>query len=113
MPREVTLRVNDQARGEIRRPVTVVPRVDVAIDPETEVWPAADLRPRRFTVTLTHGARDTTSGTVTLEVPAGWPSVRPQSFQLTREDERETLHLRGPSARQPEVGHGGGASGGA
>ena len=91
MPREVTLRVNDQARGEIRRPVTVVPRVDVAIDPETEVWPAADLRPRRFTVTLTHGARDTTSGTVTLEVPAGWPSVRPQSFQLTREDERETF----------------------
>ena len=89
--REVTLRVNDQARGEIRRPVQVVPRVNVAIDPATEVWPAGDPRPRRFTVTLTHGARDTTSGTVTLEVPAGWPTVRPQPFRLTREDERKTL----------------------
>ena len=31
--REVTLRLNDQARGEIRRPVTVVPRVGVAPRP--------------------------------------------------------------------------------
>ena len=100
--REVTLRVNDQARGEIRRPVTVVPRVDVAIDPETDVWPSSDRRPRRFTVTLTHGARDTTTGTVTLEVPAGWPSVRPQSFRLAREDERETFsfEVRPPAAMQ-------------
>ena len=52
-----------------------MPRVDVAIDPATEVWPAAASTPRRFTVTLTHGARDTTSGTVALEVPAGWPPV--------------------------------------
>ena len=89
--REVSLRVNDQARGEVRRPVTVVPRVDVAIDPETEVWPAGDRAPRRFTVTLTHGARDTTAGTVTLEVPEGWPAVRPQPFRLVREDERETF----------------------
>ena len=42
--REVALRVNDQARGEIRRPVAVVPRVNVAIDPATAVWPAGDPR---------------------------------------------------------------------
>ena len=99
--REVSLRVNDQARGEVRRPVTVVPRVDVAIDPETEVWPAGDRAPRRFTVTLTHGARDTTAGTVTLEVPEGWPAVRPQPFRLVREDERETFSfLLGAPASQ-------------
>ena len=97
--REVALRVNDQARGEIRRPVAVVPRVNVVIDPATAVWPAGDPRPRRFTVTLTHGARDTTNGTATLEVPAGWPSVTPQGFRFTREDERETLtfELRPPA----------------
>ena len=99
MTREVALRVNDQARGEIRRPVAVVPRVNVVIDPATAVWPAGDPRPRRFTVTLTHGARDTTNGTATLELPAGWPSVTPQSFRFTREDERETLtfELRPPA----------------
>ena len=91
LEREVTLRLNDQARGEVRRPVAVVPRVSVAIDPATEVWPAGDQRPRRFTVTLTHGARATTTGTVTLEVPGGWPGVRPQPFRFTREDERETF----------------------
>ena len=89
--REVSLRVNDQARGEVRRPITIVPRVDVAIDPATEVWPAGHRAARRFSVMLTHGARDTTAGTVTLELPTGWAPVRPQRFRLVREDERETL----------------------
>src|SRR6185295_17405077 len=79
------------ARGEVRRPITIVPRVDVAIDPATEVWPAGYRAARRFTVTLTHGARDTTAGTVTLELPTGWAPVRLQRFRLVREDERETL----------------------
>jgi LmbE family N-acetylglucosaminyl deacetylase len=89
--REVSLRLNDQARGEVRRPVSVVPRVDVDIDPGTELVSAGSRTPRRFTVTLTHGARDTTAGRVTLEVPTGWPAVPSQPFRLTREDERETF----------------------
>ena len=89
--REVSLQLNDQARGELRRPVSIVPRVDVDIDPGTELVPAGSPGPRRFTVTLTHGARDTTAGTVTLELPPGWGAVRPRPFRLTREDERETL----------------------
>jgi hypothetical protein len=100
LEREVSLRINDQARGEIRRPLAVVPPVDVAVDPETLVWPSADRSPRRFTVTLTHGARDTTAGSVTLELPAGWPRVRPQGFTLAQEDERETyaFEVRPPAA---------------
>ncbi len=82
--REVSLRLNDQARGEVRRPLTVVPRVDVDLDPGTELWPAGSRAPRRFTVTLTHGARDTTAGTVALEVPRGWPAVRPQALPADR-----------------------------
>ena len=89
--REVTLRINDQARGEVRRPVIVVPRVALAIDPATVVWPAGNRVPHRFTVTLTHGARDTTAGTVRLELPAGWPPAPARSFELTREDQRETV----------------------
>jgi hypothetical protein len=89
--REVTFRANDQALGEVRRPVVVVPRVDVKLDPSSDLWSTVAPSTRRFTVTLTHGARDTTSGTVRLELPTGWPAAPPQLFRLTREDERKTF----------------------
>ena len=88
--REVSRRFNDQAMGEVRQPVTVVPRLDVKLDPATYVWSLVAPGSRRFTVTLTHRARDTTSGTVYLLVPDGWPAVRPQRFRLMGEDEHET-----------------------
>jgi LmbE family N-acetylglucosaminyl deacetylase len=88
--REVTYRTIDQALGEVRRPVTVVPRIDVKLDPSTFVWSLLTPGSQRFTVTLTHGARDTTTGTVTLLLPAGWPAIRPQPFRLAGQDERET-----------------------
>jgi LmbE family N-acetylglucosaminyl deacetylase len=100
--REVSFRVNDQALGEVRRPVIVVPRVDVKLDPSTYVWSLLTPATHRFTVTLTHGARDTTTGTVGLEVPEDWPPVRPQAFRLVGEDEREsfTFDLRAPRGMQ-------------
>lgn len=91
--RELTWRTNDQARGEIRRPVTVVPRVAVQLDPANEVWRAGSLEPQEFTVTISHGARDTTMGTVVLELPAGWKPVPARKFTLTREDEQQQFHF--------------------
>ncbi len=98
--REVSYRVNDQALGEVRRPLTVVPRIDVKLDPATYVWSLLTPGSHRFTVTLTHGARDTTAGSVTLALPKGWPAVRPQPFRLAGEDERETFSfdVRAPRA---------------
>lgn len=87
--RELTWRTNDQARGEVRRPILVVPRVDVRLDPVNEVWRAGSLAPQQFTVTIRHGARDTTLGTVALELPAGWKPLPAQKFTLTREDEEQ------------------------
>ena len=88
---EAVYRFNDQARGEVRRPVTVVPRIDVKLDPATELWPLNSAAPHRFTVTLTHGARDTTAGTVSLRLPRGWPPATAQRFRFTRENERESF----------------------
>jgi LmbE family N-acetylglucosaminyl deacetylase len=88
---EAVYRFNDQARGEVRRPVTVVPRVDVKLEPGTELWPSSSTVARRFTATLTHGARDTTQGTVGLELPRGWTPPKAQRFRFTREDERESF----------------------
>jgi LmbE family N-acetylglucosaminyl deacetylase len=87
--RELAWRTNDQARGEVRRPVLVVPRVDVRLDPSNELWRAGSVTPQHFTVTITHGARDTTMGTVSLELPAGWRAVPAQKFTLTHEDEQQ------------------------
>jgi LmbE family N-acetylglucosaminyl deacetylase len=100
--REAGLSVNDQAYGERRRPVVVVPRIDVKLDPTTELWSTVP-GPHDFTITLTHGARDSTSGTITLEVPGGWPAVTAQPFEFTREDEREThrFSLRPPADLRP------------
>jgi LmbE family N-acetylglucosaminyl deacetylase len=40
----------DQARGELRRPLRVVPPVEVRTVPDLLLWPLADERPRRITV---------------------------------------------------------------
>jgi len=89
--REVVHRYRDQAIGEIRHPLLVVPRVDVKLDPAAKVWPTGVRAPQLYTVTLQHGSNQRSSGSVALELPAGWPSVAPQPFVLLREEERETL----------------------
>jgi LmbE family N-acetylglucosaminyl deacetylase len=102
-PREVTFRYRDQAVGEVRRPIAVVPRLDVKIDPDTLVWPAAPRRSRRFTVAVTNGSRDTTTGEVRLELPRGWPAVAPRPFRLEHEDEEVTFdfEVQPPAALEP------------
>ncbi|HEX6104879.1 MAG TPA: PIG-L family deacetylase [Gemmatimonadales bacterium] len=98
--REVSYRLKDQALGELRRPITIVPRVDVKLDPGTDLWSTRTPGPHRFTVTLTHGARDTTRGTVRLVLPEGWAEVPAQRFRFTAEDEHETFsfEVRPPRA---------------
>lgn len=94
--RAVVHRFRDQMVGEVRRPILVVPRVDVKLDPAAKIWATGGRLPQSFTVTLQHGAAAPTSGTVTLEVPAGWPAVPPQRFTLSRQEERETLVFQVP-----------------
>ena len=101
--REVVHRYRNQAVGEVRRPILVVPRVDVKLDPAAKVWPTGARAAQAFTVTLQHGATTPTSGTVRLELPSGWPPVAAQRFTLTREEERETLvfQVRPPDLMAP------------
>lgn len=98
LPVEATHRLRDQAFGEVRRPVMVVPRVGVTLDPPAAVWPLQGAA-RSVTVTLVHGAPDTTSGMVALEVPAGWSVTPGQRFTLDRPEEsaRFTFEVRPPA----------------
>lgn len=87
--REVSYRTTNQAFGEVRRPVFIVPRVDVQLDPSTEIWPLGSSAAHTFQVTLSNGTRDTAlAGEVRLTVPRGWPPVAPQPFRFTAEDQR-------------------------
>src|SRR5690606_12658734 len=68
----------DQALGEYREPVLVVPALSVATDQATMAWPLADAEPRSVSVRLRAHAAGALAGRVRLEAPAGW-RVEPAS----------------------------------
>ena len=92
LEREVSYRFNDQAYGEIRRPLRLVPAVDVRLDPEVVVWPAGAAPSRRFTVTLTSHAHVAVSGDVRL-VADGWPAPPAVPFTLEKAGDSRVLTL--------------------
>jgi LmbE family N-acetylglucosaminyl deacetylase len=79
--REVTHRSQDQAIGEIRRPVRVAPRIEVTLDPDTIVWPATGPDSQMVTVTLRHHGAAALSGTVRLTAD-GWPAPPERAFRF-------------------------------
>lgn len=89
--REVAYRFNDQASGEVRQPVTIVPRLDVRLDPQTTVWRAGDTTAQRFTVTIIHNTRALSEGRIALYLPPGWRAVPSQAFRLGRDHERKVF----------------------
>ena len=91
--REVTYRHNDQATGEIRNPVRVVPEVDVKISPKRLVWPSGGAREKTFAVTLTHNGVDTVSGTVVLDA-ADWRMPQAVPFTFERFGESKVFNFR-------------------
>lgn len=94
LEREVVHRHRDQAFGEIRRPLRVVPRVEVGLADELLVWPVARRESRRLQVTLTSHAKETVRGRLEAGVEAkvegnsGWASVEPVPFTLEPGEEK-------------------------
>ncbi len=84
--REASYRSRNQAAGEVRREVRVVPRVDVKVDPGSVVWPATGAIERDFTVSLVHNGSRPYAGEVTLEID-GWPAPESQRFTFERAGE--------------------------
>ena len=68
----------DKAVGEYREAALVVPAIDVTVDPPRMVWPSGTAEPREIGVVLTNTSATSRSGTLRLEVPAGW-SVAPEA----------------------------------
>lgn len=101
--REVVERVLDQALGERRSPLLVVPRVGVSVDEPTRIWAVGASKTLAVTVTIQHGAADTTRGLVGLELPRGWTPVKALPFTFGRPGERRSFRFEvsGPPRREP------------
>jgi LmbE family N-acetylglucosaminyl deacetylase len=91
--REVQARFRDGVLGEVRRPVMIVPRVTVDLQPSQVLWPSGQ-RSRQFTVALEHLSRDSMDATVSLAIPAGWTASEPQPVHFSREGERATVSFK-------------------
>jgi LmbE family N-acetylglucosaminyl deacetylase len=111
LEREVAHVHRDQAFGEIRRPLRVVPRVEVAAAEDLLVWPTAERGPRRLQVTLDSHAAAPVKGrleariTAPSEAPSEknpWPEIRPLPFTLEPGEEKTLdLEVRPPASFTP------------
>ena len=91
--REVVHRYRDQAAGEVRRPLRVVPALEVAAGRDLLVWPVAEAAPRELEVVVTSHAGRALSGRVEARVPAGWPQPAPAAFELPAAGARGSVRL--------------------
>ncbi len=89
---EAVYRFADQARGEVRRPLFVVPAVGVQLEPATTIWPLGRSEPLNFNVELRGESAAAVSGRVWLEAPDGW-SVTPSTaaFELEAPGSAQTI----------------------
>ena len=91
--REVVERLADQAVGEVRRPLRIVPALEVSVEPDLVVWSASwngsqvvghaePPRAKVLKVALRSHVDRPLAGTVRLEVPEGWPEVAAKPFSI-------------------------------
>ena len=104
MHREVSRRYADQAIGEIREPVRIVPLVDVKLTPHQLVWPVPGPSRKTFSVTIQSNGDDPLEGEVSLEID-GWrnpaPAPAPVPFRLERNGESRQIDF--PVSRPPRL----------
>jgi LmbE family N-acetylglucosaminyl deacetylase len=93
LEREVVHRHRDQALGEIRRPLRVVPAVEVAVAENLLIWPTASREPRRLQVELTSRSQQPLKGRVEAAVPASWPAVPPRPFELRADGDQAAVEV--------------------
>jgi hypothetical protein len=79
--REIVYLRQDEALGEVRRPLRVVPKVEVATPDSLLLW-TLGAKPRRIEVTLTSHSAVVESGRLTLSAATAWPSKASFPFRL-------------------------------
>jgi LmbE family N-acetylglucosaminyl deacetylase len=103
--REVVQRVGDQAVGEVRRPLRVVPRVEVSVQPALSVLTSSEAADPVLHVQLRSWAEYPLAGQVRIEVPAGWRAPEPVRFDIPEAKGEASVDVRVPLPDGLERGH--------
>lgn len=95
----------DRAFGEFSQPVQIVPAISVETDPGVLVWPEGSVDPRNVRITVSSAAPTTQTGTVRLELPAGFRSEPEMyDFELNRPGDEATFVFELLSSGTPATG---------
>lgn len=82
----------DPKIGERSRLLTVVPKLNVRLDPDLAVLPTNGNRTLRVNVRVENNATTKADGAVTLKLPSGWQAdVASRAFQLARAGDSQLL----------------------
>lgn len=102
--REAVYRYADQARGEIRKPLAVVPRIEYRVSPEVVVWPRGGAAPEIVVDLASHLARPV-EGELTFDAAGSGCGERPtRSTPFRIAEPRGTATLRIPAPDCPAAG---------
>src|SRR5436305_1896512 len=93
LDREVVHLHRDQASGEVRRPLRVVPAVEVSAADDLLVWPVQSREPRRIKVRLLSHEKAAVRGRLEAHDGAGGPTAEPRPFTLEAANEPLDLEL--------------------
>ncbi|MEM8929914.1 MAG: PIG-L family deacetylase [Acidobacteriota bacterium] len=106
LDREVIYRMRDQAIGEVRRPLRIVPAIEVAVDRDRIVWPIG----RRDETEVTATVRSNLDRPVTVALDAsmrgdggeGWSLDGPTTVEITEPGGRRSVawRLRAPKTAE-------------
>lgn len=80
--REVVYAFADQARGEVRRPLQVVPALEVTASPNLVLRPRGENGPSRIEVRLRSNAAVPLAGSIVVDLPPDWPRAAAVPFAI-------------------------------
>ncbi len=93
LDREVVHLHRNGALGEVRRPLRVVPEVEVSAVDDLLVWPLQSREPRRLRVRLLSHAKAAVRGRLEVQGEAGGPTAAPRPFTLEAANEPLDLEI--------------------
>ncbi len=101
----VEYRYADDIRGELRRPLVVVPAASVTVDQDLMII-ARNAREtqKKVAVTVTNISSGPITGTVKLTLPAGWTASGDPAFNLGRKGESSSVPFSIKIPANPTVG---------
>ncbi len=91
--RQIVYRYGDQAIGEVRRPVRIVPRIEVEQRPALRVVPLESTATVAIDLNLTSNVDAPVAGRLDLALPDGWTAELPESYSIAEPHGRTTLKL--------------------